>query len=185
MLTIRRAALPDAAGIARVHVDAWRETYRGIVPDDHLAQLSIERREAMWRNYLAKPAVADSGWGDSSWVAEDAGRIVGFVNAGKTRSPELPFAGELYAIYLLKAFQGQGIGAGLFARSAQDLIAAGQRTAMLWVLADNPTVNFYRHMGGRPASEKTETIGGAPLLELALGYDEAALTTIGNRAPSA
>jgi hypothetical protein len=36
-VTIRRAVREDARAIARVHVDSWRTTYRGIVPEEHIA----------------------------------------------------------------------------------------------------------------------------------------------------
>src|SRR5205809_105170 len=38
--TIRPARVEDAAGIAKVHIDSWRTTYKGMVPDEHLAGLS-------------------------------------------------------------------------------------------------------------------------------------------------
>ena len=41
---IRVANVPDAAAIAKVHVDSWRTTYTGIVPDEYLAQLSYEQQ---------------------------------------------------------------------------------------------------------------------------------------------
>jgi len=52
MVMVRRATPADAAGIARVHVDAWRATYRGIVPDEHLDALSYEGRQGMWSRIL-------------------------------------------------------------------------------------------------------------------------------------
>jgi hypothetical protein len=48
MLTIRPARPGDETAIARVHVDSWRTTYRGIMPDDVLAGQSVERRERQW-----------------------------------------------------------------------------------------------------------------------------------------
>ena len=45
METIRAAQLEDAAGIARVHVDSTRTTYKGIFPDAYLATLSYSRQE--------------------------------------------------------------------------------------------------------------------------------------------
>jgi GNAT superfamily N-acetyltransferase len=178
--TLRPATLADAPGIARVHVDAWREAYRGIVPDEFLAQLSVERREAQWRSFLGKPQP-----GDCLHIALDGERIVGFVNAGRSRSPELPYSAEIFAIYLLQAYQGRGSGAALFGLAARDQLAQGRDTLMLWVLADNPTVGFYRHLGGVAVAEKTEDIGGKPLKELALGWSPAALSSAGSRAPSA
>jgi hypothetical protein len=35
-MIIREAELYDAAAIAIVHVDSWRSTYRGIIPEDYL-----------------------------------------------------------------------------------------------------------------------------------------------------
>lgn len=40
MLRTREARFEDARSIAAVHVDTWRTTYAGIVPDDALAALS-------------------------------------------------------------------------------------------------------------------------------------------------
>jgi hypothetical protein len=42
--SIRVAGVADAGAIAAVHVEAWRETYVGIVPVQVLAGLSVDRR---------------------------------------------------------------------------------------------------------------------------------------------
>lgn len=38
-ITIRKAVLTDAEGIAKVHVDSWKTTYANIVPDEYLDNL--------------------------------------------------------------------------------------------------------------------------------------------------
>ncbi|WP_306428702.1 hypothetical protein [Robertmurraya siralis] len=43
MMIIREATLSDAEGIAKVHVDSWRTTYKGIVSDVFLEQLSYKK----------------------------------------------------------------------------------------------------------------------------------------------
>lgn len=93
----------DALGIAKVHVDSWRTTYKGIVPGTYLNNLSYSKREEVWRKNLLSGEV---------WVAEtDEGEIIGFSSGGKERSGNYPgFEGEVYAIYLLKGYQKQGIG---------------------------------------------------------------------------
>jgi hypothetical protein len=45
MIVIREACRSDAAGIGRVRVDTWRSTYGGIVPEEHLANLSYGKAE--------------------------------------------------------------------------------------------------------------------------------------------
>jgi hypothetical protein len=49
-MAIEPATADDAGAIAQIHVDAWRAAYVGILPDDHLASLSVDEREAMWRD---------------------------------------------------------------------------------------------------------------------------------------
>jgi hypothetical protein len=49
---IRKATADDAKGIARVHVDAWKSTYRGLVSDEYLDSLSYESREQMWAKVI-------------------------------------------------------------------------------------------------------------------------------------
>ena len=39
-MRIRAAKPADAGSLARVHVDSWRSTYTGILPDEFLAGLS-------------------------------------------------------------------------------------------------------------------------------------------------
>lgn len=51
METIRPASLDDAAGIARVHVDSWKTTYKGSFPDTIL-QFSYEWHECLWQRIL-------------------------------------------------------------------------------------------------------------------------------------
>ena len=45
---LRPARPGDAAAIARVHVDTWRSTYAGLLPDRYLVTMSMTRRAAHW-----------------------------------------------------------------------------------------------------------------------------------------
>ena len=40
-ISIRAAVAEDAAPIARVHVESWRSTYAGILPDEILLNVSL------------------------------------------------------------------------------------------------------------------------------------------------
>lgn len=167
-MTIRPAILGEENAIARVHVQAWRETYRGMIPDEHLANLSEEGRASMWKRVLSKPQPDCRLW---VAVCDKTATIVGFANGGLNRDPKLAdYTGELFAIYVLKAHQGLGYGRALFERVAADLQAGGHRSMLLWVIKDNPTVGFYGAMGGAPCSEKVDDIGGRPVVELAMGW---------------
>jgi ribosomal protein S18 acetylase RimI-like enzyme len=105
-VNIRAATLHDAEPIARVHIESWRTTYKGIVPDDFLAPLSYAQREQFWYQMLTDP-----GSRTVVYIAEgESGQVVGFASGGPERRGDPVYTGELYAIYLLAPHQGHGIG---------------------------------------------------------------------------
>ena len=166
---IREAVADDAAGIARAHVQSWRESYVGIVPEAHLAAMDVDERTKRW---LGTFEAAEAPWRAFVAVSGVSGGIEGFVTLGKAREGFAGLEVELYALYLLRSAQGTGAGRRLFDAARQSLRACGINGMYLWVLADNPSAGFYRHMGGREVSRKTIDIGGKPLEEIAYGWSE-------------
>lgn len=166
-MIVRPAHLNDVPAVARIHVDSWRTSYAGIVPDDFLAGLRYENREAMWQRNLENP-----DWRSVLFVAEDApGQVVGFACAGPEREGDPQYTGEVYAIYLLHAAQGKGMGRALMRATAQWLLAHGYPALLVWVLATNgPARRFYEAVGGQYVREKDIEIGGAALVEVAYGW---------------
>ena len=160
---IRSAGSDDAEAIARVHVESWKTTYAGIVPDAYLASLSVETRSVHWKEELAKSA-------STVFVAEDDAGIFGFVSGGKLRNPVADYDGEIYAIYLLQDRQRRGAGRALTTALAHALRSDGLASMIVWVLKENPAVGFYRYLGAVPVIEATIEIGGAKLEELAFGW---------------
>ena len=171
MPVIRPARVDDALAMARVHVDTWRTSYAGIVPDEHLANLSYERSRARWIEYLSAPQKETH-----AFVAEAQGeQIVALASGGPVQEPFAGFDGELYVIYVLKPFQGMGYGRLLVARVAHDLASRGYHSLVIWVLKDNPARGFYERLGGRLAAEKVVEIGGKPLLDVAYVWPDLAV----------
>ncbi len=165
---IREARPEDAPAIARVHVDAWRSTYTGIVPNEYLAALSYERREQGWREALSNPD-------HPSFVyvaGDEAGQVVGFASGGPEREGNPDYKGELYAIYLFAETQRRGLGRQLTQAVARRLLSAGISSMLVWVLASNPGRAFYEALGGQYLSEKKITIGEKELVEVAYGWQD-------------
>ena len=163
-MNIRLATIADAQAIAKVHVDSWRTTYKGIVPDDVLANLSNSQRTEKWHSMLSNPR------DKITYVAIEDRSIVGFADAGSERSNDGEYDGELYAIYILKPFQSRGIGQKLTLLSANWLLNKGLSSMLVWVLADNPSCRFYESLGGKVVRERTISIGGKELAELGYGW---------------
>ena len=140
---MRDATLEDARGIAVVHVDTWRDAYRGIVPDDYLDAMDYDDREHRWREGISAPD-------GPIRVVCAGGRVVGWSCFGPTRDDDARGpVGELYGIYVSSAYWGSGVGAALM-----DDCLAWLRTrfpvATLWTLEANARARaFYERTGWR------------------------------------
>lgn len=164
MSRVRRAQLEECRAIAEVQTKSWQETYRGLLPDQWLDNpTATERREAWWRTQF------DDNQTPTLFVAvTDKGDVIGFASGGPVRG-DYSYDGELYAIYLLKAWHGQGIGRQLFLAVTAEL-ALQYDSMMLWVLDGNPTIRFYERMGGVPFDRKVEARGDIELVEIGYGW---------------
>jgi GNAT superfamily N-acetyltransferase len=164
---IREATPDDAEGIARAHTASWQMSYRGILPDVVLDRIDVGQRVETRRKILRDRSVFQL-------VAYDVthGDIVGFCDAGPSRR-HVPFAGEVYAIYLVQHAKRYGLGAEMFERVQAWLVAGAMRSMIVWVLDNNHHARrFYEAMGGRSASRWQSTVGGFPVVELSYVWDQ-------------
>jgi GNAT superfamily N-acetyltransferase len=163
---VREAKLEDAEGIARVHTDSWQTSYRGILPATVLDRIDVGQRTESRRRILRDRSVFQL-------VAYDLthGDIVGFCDAGPSRR-HVPYAGEVYAIYLAHRAKRHGIGQEMFERVQAWLAAQNMRSMIVWVLENNHHARrFYEAMGGTPGPRFASRVGGFPVVELAYVWD--------------
>ncbi len=171
-MIVRRAVPSDVPALARVHIDTWRATYRGIVPDAYLDSLNYNRGESGWKRMLSdldSPEAEQSG--KCVLVAEspDCG-VVGFASFGPNRDQDTEHDGELYAIYVLPTYQGRGAGRELISETARMMSVSGFRSMVVWVLSANPARRFYERSGGSEVRQRKIKIGGVELDETAYGW---------------
>jgi len=138
---VRPAELSDVPGIAAVHIQSWRETYSGVIPDRFMSADALEARRSMWESILGRDPVPGS-----VAVAERGDEVVGFAFAGPADHPDATkgFAPacdlHLYSLYLLTSEQRSGTGTALLEAVLAD------RPAQLWVLSSNDRARaFYEH----------------------------------------
>lgn len=163
---VREATVADAEGIARVHTDSWQTSYRGILPDTVLDRIDVGQRAESRRKILRDRSVFQL-------VAYDVthGDIVGFCDAGASRR-HMPYAGEVYAIYLAHRAKRHGIGQEMFERVQAWLVANEMRSMIVWVLENNHHARrFYEAMGGTQGSRLSSRVGGYPVVELSYLWD--------------
>jgi hypothetical protein len=79
MMSIRAATEDDAVAISHVHVQSWRTTYAGIVPDGYLTTLNEAEHVVLWREWLTRDI-----W---VYIADLDGEIVGFISGGAISEP--------------------------------------------------------------------------------------------------
>ncbi len=160
-LNVREAVPEDAAAIAAVHVGSWRETYKGLIPDDILERLDEAARAVYWARVLE-----ESRRTACVFVAEDGAGVCGFSCGGPERTRRPDVSSELYAIYLMRRAQNKGVGLRLFEAVTSELRTHGHHSMAVWVLDGNPTVGFYEAMGGRLTGSRDEPFGHVVLHEL-------------------
>jgi GNAT superfamily N-acetyltransferase len=149
---IRPATRADAPAVGDMHALSWTETYPGLVPEELLAEMSDPaRRRAAWARNLAEPLLPGG-----TFVAEEAGVVLGFVSVCAARGPELGTEGEVAGLYLLRRAQRRGLGTALLRRGLARLVEAGHRSAGAWVLdANESAIAFYAAAGAVPGARQT------------------------------
>lgn len=167
MPEIRDAQPGDAPAIATIQVVTWQAAYRGLMPDDVLAGLSVPARERWWTGILHDPPPRTS-----VLVATSGNAVVGFASVGPSLDADCDGeTGTLYAIYLHPDRWRRGIGGRLHAAAMRRLADLGFGSATLWMLDGNErAAGFYRREGwAADGLRQLDTgPGGIPLDEIRL-----------------
>jgi ribosomal protein S18 acetylase RimI-like enzyme len=155
----------DAEALAAVHVAAWRETYRGLLPDAYLDRME----PAPHARRFAQTLTAGQ---ETVLAAGDRARLVGYAAGGPSRRAREHEA-EVTTLYLLRRAQGQGLGRRLMQAAARVLAANGATSLMVSVLRDNAHARgFYEHLGGQAEPIRVERGPGGLNHELAYRWPD-------------
>jgi ribosomal protein S18 acetylase RimI-like enzyme len=152
----------DAEELARVHVQTWRETYKGLLPDAFLARMSEAGFARRFARDLARP---ESG---VTLAAADRSGLIGYASGGASRRG-IDGEAEIALLYVLRRAQGRGAGRELLTRTARALADLGATSLMISVLRENTAARaFYEHLGGQAEAPRQEPgPGGRVLFEVA------------------
>lgn len=122
--------------MSHVYVKTWQDTYLSVVPFGYLLTMSVSHHEKAFYNELENRRI-------SSFVAEDAGRVIGFITGGSERHGDNIYRGEIFTLYVLKNSQRQGTGLKLVSALAAQLNHDGIYSMLVRVLKLNPYRRFY------------------------------------------
>ena len=137
---IREAVEEDIPALAALHVKTWAQTYWTV-----LRPPTIATREWQWKNLFNK--------NDGSWfcfvIVNSKDQLVGFAKGDKYSHSDLPgFSGELNKIYLLREYQGLGLGKRLIGYVARKFLSMGIHNMVLFGVAENPSGGFHEVLRG-------------------------------------
>lgn len=156
-VVVRPADPRDAADIAEIHADGWRTGYIGLLPQFYLDSLQAKDVLPRWESKLAT-----TGDWTRHLVAEQAGKVVGFVGYGACVDPDVPALptpegtpcggwGEIWDMYVSEAARGTGVGSALIDAAVDALRHWGYSEVVVWCLHGNVRAEkFYTAKGFIP-----------------------------------
>lgn len=158
-IIIKQMETPEETkGKAFVHWRGWHTAYPGLVSPESLDRLTLEKCEEI---AFKQP--------DHILVAKDGERVIGFIGYGESR--EEPQAGEVFALYVLPEYCGNGIGSELM-RAGLDRLREYSRV-FLWLLKENRRAfSFYEKCGfSADGKEKFSNAVGAAGIRMVLNRE--------------
>lgn len=177
-MKIRPARSEDAPAIARVLVDTFLESNRGLMSEE-----AWQRRKQEWtyevsaRNW--RETVEEIEQGASTrlclFVAEDdAGEVVGLSYACPSKDEnDAEDVGELDVLYVQTSHQRQGIGRALVQATAAHLAQVGVQKLHICTPENNiPGRVFYDRLGGRIIGKRDDYEDGELCVLVVYEWDD-------------
>ena len=152
-----RIAMPsDYARIASLHIESWRNSYRGILSDDYLDNEIVGDRQQLWKARFS----TESTHRRYVLVAEIQTELTGFVCVLLDEDPG--WGACLDNLHVRPGFNGRGIGRQLFARAARWIMTTEPEWPMhLWVFEANVSARrFYEAFKGEVVERKIKPMPG-------------------------
>lgn len=159
----------DREGKAFVHYQSWIETYTGLMDGRVLASQTLERCRRVAERFPENTFVLLDRERDD--------RVAGFA-CYLRRAREfvsVPDASEIVALYVLREYQGLGLGRMLMEHCLAWLHRPN--VALMVLKGNEKAIGFYEHMGFRlTGREQTDRFNGGEITELEMVLERGAST---------
>jgi ribosomal protein S18 acetylase RimI-like enzyme len=165
-MQIRAATIHDCDALGLVIVTASWSTFLGRIPEkDFDFSWTPEISAANWRKSFEEDIGAD----ELFYVAEEDGQVVGFVWAEAGADCE-GLEWHIGALYILPSQHRKGIGRALLAHVAKELSAAGVSSLEIGCVKENPSCDFYKHLGGIEMGRRPNSVDRYQTEEILFGW---------------
>jgi len=148
-VSVRPAAVTDAAEIARLQTQTWQLAYRDVLPVQVLDSLDPAQFEAAWHQAIVAPPSEQH----RVLIATEGENRVGFAAFGPDADrleadPEPEHTAAISALLVEPRWARRGHGSRLLAAIADLAAADGMRRLVAWVATgDFASLEFYRSAG--------------------------------------
>lgn len=141
--TIRLATDADCCQLAVLKQKMWQETYTGIYSDEKINAFDFAAQAEKFKELVQHPHIA-------LYVVFDQGEPVGYMSCGYPMRPFMHYTQEIGLLYLLKAYQGRGIGKQLFLLGRDKIRQSGVKEFFISCNRYNlNAIAFYKKCGGQ------------------------------------
>ena len=147
--------------MARVHVQCWQESYRGLMSDAVLDDPGFQAaRERFWCAALTDERYRENRVA----VAERDGELLGIAMSGPPLDTASAWARQLYVLYVSAADHGTGAGPALL-----EAVVEPKESVVLWVADPNPRAQAFYRKHGFVADGTAQVEGGVQEIRMVRG----------------
>jgi GNAT superfamily N-acetyltransferase len=145
-VSVRLAWGDDAAVVAQVQLDAWRERYREVLPDDLLAGLRSDDLAEVWAQSITSPRDARQ----RVLVALERAAVRGFAATAPSTDGDADAIrdGEVVELEVAHEARGQGHGSRLLHAVVDTMRADRFVRATIWLNADDDALRGFLASSG-------------------------------------
>lgn len=149
----------ETDGRAYVHYKSWQETYEGLIDPAYRNKTTLEKCLA----------IAHSAC-ENVLIAKDGDKTIGFVGFGEYRGGDIHGFGEIYGIYVLKAYHGKKIGYSLMNAAIKEL-SEYKKIALRVLKGNERAIRFYERYGFYFDGTENQIMLGTPNTKLRMIYE--------------
>lgn len=156
---IMKSEVKDSNEIARLIKSGWNSAYRGIISDEYLTNMNVEKISKSWTEGIEKNK-------NNIFVYKENNQILGIIRFGKAENLNLKNVGEVFVLYVKVQEKRKGIGTKLLEFAKNKFIEDGYDKMIIWCLKGNKQgANFYKKHGGCKIKERDYIVGGINVRE--------------------
>lgn len=142
-MEISIASYEDFRSLALLKRIVWETTYRGIYPDEKIDKYDVDLNENKFKNMIKEQS-------QRLFVILSDSKIIGYISCGKIMRAFDKHTHDIGLLYLLKEYQGKGIGRQMFEFAKKELKNQGITEFIVSCNKYNiPAQQFYKKMGGQ------------------------------------